>query len=72
MKKISMLHLALAVSLLVLGCKKKPENADGPLEAAGEEADQTAGEAGQATEEAAEDTADATEEAGEKVEDAVD
>ena len=70
MKKISMLNLAFAAGLLLLGaCKKEPENAEGPMEAAGEEADKAGADVSEASEEAAE---DATEKAGDKVEDATD
>lgn len=49
--------------LLLAACNKKTENAEGPMEAAGEEVDQTAQETGESMEEA-------TEEAGDKAEDA--
>ncbi len=70
MKKISIMHLAVAVSLLFGACKKEPENAEGPMEAAGEEADEAASDTKEATSEAAEDTGDAVEEAGDEAKDA--
>jgi hypothetical protein len=63
MNKISIV-MALAVSMLALGaCKKEPENAEGPVEAAGEEADEAAADVSEATEEAGEATGEAVEDA---------
>ncbi len=57
--------------LLFAACNKKTENAEGPMESAGEEIDETAQETGEGVEEAAEETGEAIEEAGDDVEDAV-
>ena len=63
MNKISIV-MALAVSMLAFGaCKKEPENAEGPVEAAGEEADGAAADVSEATEEAGEATGEAVEDA---------
>lgn len=56
--------------LLLAACNKKTENAQGPMESAGEEVDQTAQETGENMEEATEETGEALEEAGDKAEDA--
>ena len=73
MKKISTIQLALAATLLVGACgKKEPEHAEGPMEAAGEEADKAAADVSEASEEAADDVDDKTEEAGDKIEDKTD
>ena len=66
MNKTSMMRLIFAATLLVgaSACKKKPENAEGPMESAGEEADKAAEDTADATEEAVEDTGDKVEEAG--------
>ena len=62
MSKSSVALLALSFTLLAAaGCKKEPENNEGPMESAGEEVD-----------EATENAGDAVEEAGDNVEDAAD
>ena len=62
MTKISMTLMALALAMLMAtGCKKKAEHNEGPMESAGEEAD----EAGDKVEEK-------VEEAGDEIEDAAD
>ncbi|MET0343301.1 MAG: hypothetical protein ABW252_19990 [Polyangiales bacterium] len=69
MKKTTMMQLAFASILLLAACgKKEPEHAEGPLEAAGEEADAKAADVSEKTEEGAEETGDAVEEAGDAVE----
>jgi hypothetical protein len=73
MKKISMMQLAFAATLLTTACgKKEPENAEGPMEAAGEEADKAAADVSEASEETAEDADDKVEEAGDKIEEKTD
>lgn len=72
MKKISIVYLAVVASLLFVGCKKEPENAEGPMEAAGEDVSDAADEAQEGANEAAEDTGDAVEEAGDEAADAAD
>lgn len=64
MSKVTIVLSAL-VLMLAVGCKKKAENAEGPMESAGEEVDQAADNAGDKVEEG-------VEEAGDKVEDATD
>lgn len=64
MSKIAILLSALVLSLAV-GCKKKAENAQGPMESAGEEVDQAADKTGDKV-------GDTVEETGDKVENATD
>jgi hypothetical protein len=70
MKKSSIMYLAVAACLLAVACKKEPEHAEGPMEAAGEEVDNTASDVKEGASEAAEDTGDAVEEAGDEASDA--
>lgn len=62
MYRLSILFAALTLSsLLVVGCKDKPKDPEGPMESAGEEVDEAGEKAG-----------DKVEEAGDKIEDAAD
>ena len=72
MTKIAMMQLALAVTLLLGGCKKKSDNNEGALESAGEEADKKAADVSEKAEETAEDADHAIEEAGDAVEEKTD
>jgi hyperosmotically inducible protein len=64
MSKVTIVLSAL-VLMLAVGCKKKAEHSEGPMESAGEEVDVAADNAGDKVEEG-------VEEAGDKVEDATD
>jgi len=68
MKTISMIQLAFATTLLLGACGKKSDNAEGPMESAGEEADKAAADVSEKSDEAS----DAVEEAGDAVEDKTD
>ena len=61
MTKISMTLMALALAMLMAtGCKKKPEHNEGPMESAGEEADEAGDKIGDKVEEAGDNVEDAT------------
>lgn len=60
MRRISITVLALAFTVMAAtGCKKKPAN-EGPMESAGEEADQAGHEVKESVEEAGDEVEDAT------------
>ena len=71
MKKTTMMQLAFASILLLAACGKKDKH-EGPMESAGEEADEAAADVSEKSDEAAEDTGDAVEEAGDAVQDKAD
>lgn len=61
MTKISMMMLALALSMVMAtGCKKKAEHNEGPMESAGEEVDEAGDKAEEKVEEAGDNIEDAT------------
>ena len=72
MKTISMIQLAFATTLLLGACGKKSENSEGPMESAGEEADEAAADVSEKSEETKEDADHAVEEAGDAVEEKAD